>query len=84
MRAAGGDSLKEALTAWDASTVDWVLLQNMSHIGDESTFIGGPLKDPRRHSPNECNRIYSALPKLRAQVMRADSVLFDKFNYSMC
>ena len=78
------ESLAEALAAWDKTSVDWALLHNISHPSNKSTFIGGTAKDPRQHSPGECNQVYAALPTLRAQVMRADWFLFDKFNYSMC
>jgi hypothetical protein len=75
------ESLAEALAAWDESAVDWALLQNISQISSDSPFLGGPSKDPRR--PSRCNEVYAALPGLRAQVMRADWFLFQKFNYSM-
>lgn len=79
------ESTAAALAAWDASAVDWELLRNLSHVSDEQSFLGGPTKDPRRHTDtNACSKQFAAQPLLRAQVMHADAQLFYKFNYSMC
>ena len=79
------ETLAAALRAWDASAVDWELLHKISHISANETFLGGQQKDPRRHTDADtCSTIFVALPELREKIMRVDSMLFEKFNYSMC